>query len=253
MDTLKTAPQVDVVTGFIWIAGHDATLYCLQLELTNETRGFIVQWKMSLDAPVVSSLVIEKNRLICCTLGGKIYSVNVTNQSEEWVSSAPGPLFSSPCFANGCVLAGCVDGFLYNWSASTGELIWKYNAEAPIFASPRIHGSKVYIGSHNATMHCVNLAQGSGHWTYKSKDPSSVFTASASIVDYNEDLYVICVDSGGGLVVLGGNGKIITEKQIGGPVFSSPVCWLKNGSIWFVVGSRDDFVYLLQWDINFTT
>nr|XP_054755985.1 beta-alanine-activating enzyme-like isoform X2 [Lytechinus pictus] len=254
-DVVKCSPVCDVTNGLVYIGSHDQHITALQVK--EET--FEVKWRSHCGGgSVFASPCLHRTTgtLIAATLRGNIVAFNKESGVKKWCFSCPKPVFSSPVAMDNGVLFGCVDGVMYCLSHA-GIKLWTWTVHGPIFSSPCItslhqpyqsdsnsnqpSGLLVIFGSHCGSVTCLDPLTGQHVWTsavssFPIYSTPFIFTRGGcrrvAVASTEGHIYVLDVQTG----------KILSETELPGEVFSSPIV---IGSKHIIVGCRDDFVYCL--------
>ncbi|XP_041461888.1 beta-alanine-activating enzyme-like isoform X2 [Lytechinus variegatus] len=254
-DVVKCSPVCDVTNELVYIGSHDQHITALRVK--EET--FEVKWRSHCGGgSVFASPCLHRTTgtLIAATLRGNIVAFNKESGVKKWCFSCPKPVFSSPVAMDNGVLFGCVNGIMYCLS-HTGIKLWTWTVNGPIFSSPCISslyplhlsdfnsdqpsGRLVIFGSHCGSVTCLDPLTGQHEWTtvvssFPIYSSPFIFTGGGhrrvAVASTEGHIYVLDVQTG----------KILSETELPGEVFSSPIV---IGSKRIIVGCRDDFVYCL--------
>ncbi|KAG9402547.1 hypothetical protein AC1031_007157 [Aphanomyces cochlioides] len=99
------------------------------------------KWRIKLDVPVFSNLVVSEDLLLVGCADGFLYGISFEGRIA-WKASTSKPIFSSPCIVqslkNPIVIFGSHDGLLRCADLKTGLILASINLGSAIFASPAI-------------------------------------------------------------------------------------------------------------------
>jgi outer membrane protein assembly factor BamB len=117
------------------------------------SSGFLWGVSLGIDARSVSSPSLAGD---CAYVGSgtKLVSINIIDQTIQWMFTTNGDVISSPAVAGGVVYVGSEDGHLYAVDATTGTLLWDYTTSGQIESSPTVSNGLLYIGSMDGNLYC---------------------------------------------------------------------------------------------------
>lgn len=222
--------------GFLYVATMTGRIFCLDI-LRREVR-----WHQNIGSPVVSSLLIIDNMVVCATFDSWVKSDGSENNlvcsfdkndgSMIWQIPMKGDIFSSPCPVGKNIALGSMDHNLYLLS-SRGEIIWNFETTGPIWSSPSYHENLLYFGSDDGFLYSIDF-DGSLKW--KSKLDGKIRSSSPCM---SEDSVFVGTYEGGMYCLNNVDGITKWNKKISSPVLSSPL--LVKDKVMF--GSSDCTLY----------
>lgn len=138
-----------------------------------------LRWTFAAEGAIVSSPVVEKNRVYFGSDDGKLYCLDFTTGEELWHHDTTFIIEAPPLLHDGMVYVGSNDFFFYAFDALTGELKWKYETyekiagSANVLPGVEIDGTTrdlIVIGSHDAFVYALDAKTGEKHWEYETLD-----------------------------------------------------------------------------------
>ena len=207
--------------------------------------------KVNMSLCVDSSPVVFKNlhSVMCYCVGshaGILYCGTLPESKELWRYQLPDRVESSPCYSDGKVYVGCYDGMIYILKSGTGQLVHSVTTGGQVKCTPVAGASgDVYCGSHDGRLYRIignqlALADGqSNALTFKIESvqiDDKPIIASPLILT---DLIVVCSLSGKLSVSNCSDLQLILSKQLGSPIFSSPVYSTDKGTMYVALVSGE--------------
>ncbi len=194
-----------------------------------------------------SNPVVLENTLVFGNRSTGLVSLYPTLNQQRWALPIHGGIVSELTVNRGAIYFGGGDGFLYSVNVDTGRVNWRYELRNPIISRPTVSGGRVFVNTSDDTVYAFDAGTGKWLWHYRrrSSPSSTIFGASAPLVDGNE---VLAGLSDGFLVALSlEEGQLKWEKKLHtGNKFTDvnahPI--LENGVLY--ISSYDGAIYALK-------
>jgi eukaryotic-like serine/threonine-protein kinase len=227
-----------------------------------------IKWKFPTGDRIVSSPVLNNNRIYFGGDDGNIYAVDAATGNQIWKRTTRGPVSSSPAVANQTVYATSYDGKLYALNAETGAVKWKFatggerrfeakglHAMEPrnqtmadpydvFLSSPVVADGAVYFGSGDGNIYAVDATSGEQRWAFKTGDVVHASPAYVGGVVFcgSWDSYFYAIDGKTGKEKwrFHGGEDALVHNQVG--FQSSPA--VVNGVVY--TGCRDSNLYAID-------
>jgi eukaryotic-like serine/threonine-protein kinase len=221
--TIKLGPIISspvYESGFLYVATMTGRIFCLDI-LRRQ-----IKWHHNVGSPIVSSLLIMGDMIVCATFSSWIsgdslennfvYCLDKNDGSVVWNVQMKGNFFSSPCPVGKNIALGSIDNNLYLLN-SRGEIIWNFETGGQVWSSPSYHENMIYFGSDDGFVYSV-LTDGSLRW--KSKLNGKIRSSSPCV---SEDSVYVGTHEGGMYSLNNADGIPKWNKNISKPILSSPL------------------------------
>ncbi|MCH2206142.1 MAG: PQQ-binding-like beta-propeller repeat protein [Lentisphaerales bacterium] len=223
-----------------WLSfrGSQSNLGRVETELSASPK---LKWKFQTEGPIKGTAVITQQKVFIGSEDSKIYCLNTIDGKEIWSTKLSDIVESSPLILDGDIVIGTADGNLYRLDGKTGEQKWLYKADDR-FAGGANWFSKsdqkiIVAGNYDNFVHAVNFEDGSKVWTYETEN----FINGTPAIEDGKIIFGGCDNS---IYVLGTDGKLISEIDLGSYIAGSP--GLENGQAY--IGHYDHKYFRI--DIN---
>ena len=171
-----------------------------------------IKWKLAIPNGVEASAASVRDTLFVGGLNGKMYSVNLTSGSTNWIFDTKTEVVSEPLLEDGILYFMAGSQSLYAVDGITGKQIWIYsrqdtsgNMTVRGGSKPAIQNGILYVGFSDGSMVAINSQTGTEQWEitlnrntkFKDIDSSPVITEDSLIVNsYDDKLYCISKNKG---------------------------------------------------------
>lgn len=227
-----------------------------------------VAWKFSANAKILSSPLVQGDRVYIGSADHNLYALNRATGAVEWKFETGGAVNSSPAYSDGVVFVGSLDGRLYAVDAATGKQKWRFaTAGERRFTAPGIHGAMprtemmadpfdvflsspavsrgvVYFGSGDHNVYAVDANTGALKWKFATRDVVHASPAISNglvfIGSWDRHFYAINATTGKEVWHFQTGNDTTIYNQIG--IASSAA--VADGRVFF--GCRDGHFYTLD-------
>ncbi|HEX9615489.1 MAG TPA: PQQ-binding-like beta-propeller repeat protein, partial [Bacteroidota bacterium] len=134
-----------------------------------------------LDAPLVGTPVLDKNRVVLALAGSdqSLLMMDLENGRQVWAVDA-GPIESSPLLYEEALYVGTLRGTVLAFNKATGEELWKFECGSkehrePVRSSPSTDGTVLCFGNDDGYLYGLRLQSGELLW--KTNTGASVFAS----------------------------------------------------------------------------
>ncbi len=227
----------------MFFGSHDGAVRCVNVG----ARELVWAWDTTAvhgqPTAVFASVVLEVGRrlAIACTLSGHVVALDMVTGALVWAHALGQPVFSTPLILGDAALLCCasVDGVVRALALGRQpEVAWTHRAAGPVFSSLAAHGDRLYFGDHSGAVTCLHAATGRAMWC--TALGGQVYATPFPMGNGA----VVCAATTGLVAVLcGQTGTHLSELQLPGQVYSSPVAATPTR---LLVGCRDDYIYALD-------
>jgi outer membrane protein assembly factor BamB len=244
-----------IFAGALGATGPGCSGRNIHPDLKEDTRVLVRRWTLSTHGPFeagdrgteYSNPVIVEDNLVFGNRSVGLVSLYPTINQQRWVLPIRGGVVSELTVDHRSVYFGGGDGFLYCVNLENGRVNWRYEVRNPVISRPTVSGGRVLITTSDDTVYAFDSGTGKWLWHYRrrSSPASTIYGASAPLVDGNEVLTGL---SDGFLVAVGlQDGQLKWERKLHqGTKFTDvdahPV--LDNGVVY--VPSYDGALYALK-------
>lgn len=131
-DSLWAKPVWDKDNQQLIFGSMDGNLYSIN-------KNCDLNWKFVTSSSIVSSPVLDGDKIIFGTLNRSFYSVDLLNGLLNWhFNDSKGWFWAEPVLDSGIIYASNLDGNIYAIRSNSGQIMWIYKTENPIISSPVI-------------------------------------------------------------------------------------------------------------------
>ena len=131
-DSLWAKPVWDKDNQQLIFGSMDGNLYSINKDCD-------LNWKFVTSSSIVSSPVLDGDKIIFGTLNRSFYSVDLLNGLLNWnFNDSKGWFWAEPVLDSGIIYASNLDGNIYAIRSNSGQIMWIYKTENPIISSPVI-------------------------------------------------------------------------------------------------------------------
>ena len=224
--------NVPVLGKLVYLAGYNGKVFAYDAATLQQ------RWVYPVDAninPIVSSLVIDQDKIYFGDTDGNIYALNTSTGAFLWRYQTAGQIWASPVVANNVLIIGSFDKNIYALNATTGEFLWKAPASANITATAIIANGTAYVGSLDSTFYALDVASGKEIWKFKADNWfwAKAVAANNLVFAPSLDNKVYALDAK--------SGNKVAEYNLGAQIASDPILVsgkmivaTKGGTLWSI-------------------
>ena len=191
-------------------------------ELKDDSKILVRNWTLPTHGPYMagdhgteySNPIIVENTLIFGNRSVGLTAIYPTINQQRWTLPIKGGVVSELTAEKNAVYFGGGDGFIYSVAIDTGRVNWRYEVRNPAVSRPTLSGGRVFFTTTDDTVYALDAGTGKWLWHYRrrSAPSSTIYGASAPLVDGNEILAGL---SDGYLVALSvQEGQIKWERKL---------------------------------------
>ena len=192
-----------------------------------------LKWKFTTEGPIKGTAAIFEDRVYIGSEDKNIYCLNLKDGLKIWSKTLSDIVESSPLVLDGDLIIGTADGNLYRLDGKSGEQKWTYKADDRFAGAANWFskdGQKIIIaGNYDNFVHAVKFEDGSKVWTYETEN----FINGTPAIENERIIFGGCDNS---IYVLGTDGKLISEIDLGSYIAGSP--GMENGQAY--IGHYDN-------------
>lgn len=132
----------------------------------------VVRWQVSVGEAVLSSAVVDEQRVYLGVKSGAILALDRQTGAELWKVMSKGSVEAPPLRLGNLLIVGSRDGVMRALEASTGREVWTHEAKAEITApavpvpGPPGGAPGVVYGAYDGKIYQLDAATGAVRWTY---------------------------------------------------------------------------------------
>lgn len=165
---IETGKRIGYVKNFSPISSSAAVykkyiIYGIETTADNlisiDTDDGEIQWTRNVGG-VVSSPLIDNDRLFIGGLDGKIYCLDADYGSKKWVFDTESPIRSSACAWNNIVFCANTKGIVFAFDANSGERKWQFSTGNAVYAGLSVSEGNIVVGSRDSTIYILDALTG---------------------------------------------------------------------------------------------
>lgn len=122
-------------------------------------------WRVNLEDPVKSSLVVASGRLFFGANDGFLYALDAATGSRAWRYDSGSDISGGLLLTDGRVYAGNDEGQFFAVDSATGQEIWTSELGSATWSSPLLVGDRVVVGTNESGVQALSTVDGSLAWT----------------------------------------------------------------------------------------
>ena len=193
-------------------------------------------WKLQLDSPVTSGIIVSEGTVFFGTETGRIYAVNAKSGNIVWDFKGDNTVYGKPGLVRDMVIFAMGDGAIIALKASDGSLVWAAggiggrdtsgNAVNDGLSDGTATGSGfVYVSKDDRKVHAFRDTDGRTAWTY-----TTGAQGVRSAPEYSDGLVFVGEYDGIFSIIDAKSGKRLNGGGAGGAI-NTPTA--KNGNVYF--------------------
>jgi|GEM_PF-4849944 len=115
-----------------------------------------IAWQTDLKKTIESSPAVGKDLVIVGDMGVEVVALNATTGAKVWTFAASGAVDSSAAIVNGQAFVGDGSGYLYAINTSNGKETWNFHSDGVVDSSPAVAYGKVYFGTEGGSLYALS-------------------------------------------------------------------------------------------------
>ena len=151
-----------VLDGMAFTCSCDMTMYGIDIETGQKDMNVSFGDYSAASPAIVKGIVYGTGR------GGKVFAVNIDNQSIAWKTDLKQTIESSPAVGDNLVVIGDMGVEVVALNTTTGSKTWTFPTNGAVDSSAAIVGGQAFVGDGSGYLYAINLNNGKQAWNFHS-------------------------------------------------------------------------------------
>jgi eukaryotic-like serine/threonine-protein kinase len=149
-----------IYNGMAFTCTCDKTMYGIDVETGQKDLNVTFGDYSAASPAIVNGFIYGTAR------GGKVFTVNLSNQSIAWQTDLKKTIESSPAVGDGLVIVGDMGVEVVALNATTGAKAWTFPTSGAVDGSVAIVGGQAFVGDGSGYLYSINTLNGKEAWNF---------------------------------------------------------------------------------------